>query len=566
MFGSTSRGCAALMTLATRRAVDGIVHRRRTRRRHGFGHRRCSTTTAPGAGSRTSAPSSTSPPAACSSDRSPTPAAPAASDRDGDVDVVAYDLATGTTTRHTLHAGLGGDDHNAPALHVRADGGYVAMYSAHAADDLTRWRTSLPTIWRGGSRSSSCATTRPSRTRTSWQRAASTSSRSCAASTSTRTSSLARRRRHLAAWRPAARRARAALRALRPGPGGVVHLITTEQHPDAAPTSIYHGIVDGQPPLDVRRHRARPRPHRRRRRGARPPLAAVPRRTGRAGMDDRRRGRRHRPRVRRRLGASRWHERLPLRPPGAPTAGTSTASPQRAAASTPTNRTTPGSPRSIPTTRHASSCPPTSIPATGAPLVSDRDGRPHHELFDGRTTDGGATWSWTPVTEHSTVDNLRPIIPRWPGDRTALLWLRGDLHRLPRLRPRRRRAGASDRRDRRDRLTSLPRFGQADQRSRRLGASSPRPAAPINAGRSARPRTERARLAGSQSCDTARSGGPTTADPSDDADRCVDQRLQAEPSGGRRHEQQPGIGHRSGQRRRCRSDRSILASPKVPPR
>ncbi|HEU4840221.1 MAG TPA: hypothetical protein VFT09_02235, partial [Ilumatobacteraceae bacterium] len=31
--------------------------------------------------------------------------------RDGDVDVVAYDLTAGTTTRHTLHAGLGGNDH-----------------------------------------------------------------------------------------------------------------------------------------------------------------------------------------------------------------------------------------------------------------------------------------------------------------------------------------------------------------------------------------------------------------------------------------------------------------------
>jgi len=50
---------------------------------------------------------------------------------------------------------------------------------------------------------------------------------------------------------------------------------------------------------------------------------------------------------------------------------------------------------------------------------------PHYEIFDGRTPDQGATWSWTPVTEGSSVDNLRPIVPAWTSGRSALLWFRG---------------------------------------------------------------------------------------------------------------------------------------------
>jgi hypothetical protein len=65
-------------------------------------------------------------------------------------------------------------------------------------------------------------------------------------------------------------------------------------------------------------------------------------------------------------------------------------------------------------------------PVTGAPLVSAADGRRHRELFRGTTADEGATWSWTPFTANSTVDNLRPIIPKWDDPRTALVWMRGE--------------------------------------------------------------------------------------------------------------------------------------------
>lgn len=51
----------------------------------------------------------------------------------------------------------------------------------------------------------------------------------------------------------------------------------------------------------------------------------------------------------------------------------------------------------------------------------------HHEIYAGRTTDGGARWSWTAVTENSDVDNLRPIVAPGDPDRVALLWFRGEM-------------------------------------------------------------------------------------------------------------------------------------------
>ncbi len=68
-------------------------------------------------------------------------------------------------------------------------------------------------------------------------------------------------------------------------------------------------------------------------------------------------------------------------------------------------------------------------PKTGAPLVSTGDGQRHYEIFKGVTTDGGATWNWTPITENSTADNIRPIVPSWDETSTALLWLRGTYTR-----------------------------------------------------------------------------------------------------------------------------------------
>jgi hypothetical protein len=67
-------------------------------------------------------------------------------------------------------------------------------------------------------------------------------------------------------------------------------------------------------------------------------------------------------------------------------------------------------------------------PATGAPLISSADGRRHWELFQGTTADRGASWDFSPLTSDSSEDQLRPVIPRWPGGPRAILWTRGTLN------------------------------------------------------------------------------------------------------------------------------------------
>jgi hypothetical protein len=47
------------------------------------------------------------------------------------------------------------------------------------------------------------------------------------------------------------------------------------------------------------------------------------------------------------------------------------------------------------------------------------------EICKGVTADSGTSWNWTPVTQNSTSDNLRPIVPLWDNNNTALLWCRG---------------------------------------------------------------------------------------------------------------------------------------------
>jgi BNR repeat-containing family member len=52
-----------------------------------------------------------------------------------------------------------------------------------------------------------------------------------------------------------------------------------------------------------------------------------------------------------------------------------------------------------------------------------------HEIFKGITSDGGATWTWTPITWDSPVDNLRPTVAIWDANDTAVLWFRGTMSR-----------------------------------------------------------------------------------------------------------------------------------------
>jgi hypothetical protein len=52
----------------------------------------------------------------------------------------------------------------------------------------------------------------------------------------------------------------------------------------------------------------------------------------------------------------------------------------------------------------------------------------YHEIYEGVTCDHGKTWKWVPITQNSTWDNLRPIVPKWDSSHLALLWLRGTFN------------------------------------------------------------------------------------------------------------------------------------------
>ncbi len=65
-------------------------------------------------------------------------------------------------------------------------------------------------------------------------------------------------------------------------------------------------------------------------------------------------------------------------------------------------------------------------PRTGEPLMSASDGRRRYEIYRGVTADGGASWSFEPITRDSEQDNLRPIVPAAPAGVRVVLWLRGE--------------------------------------------------------------------------------------------------------------------------------------------
>jgi hypothetical protein len=47
-----------------------------------------------------------------------------------------------------------------------------------------------------------------------------------------------------------------------------------------------------------------------------------------------------------------------------------------------------------------------------------------HEIWKGVTTNHGVSFSWAPITQNSSHDNLRPIVPAWNANNLALLWFR----------------------------------------------------------------------------------------------------------------------------------------------
>ena len=348
--------------------------------------------------------------------------------RHGNVEVVAYDLASGSTRRSVLHRNLQADDHDSAALYVRPDGRTVAMYSMHATDRLTRWRvtrqTGNPTSWE------------PERT---FDHGAPTTYSNVYTATEAddlyafvravgRDPHILVSHDHGSTWGRGGRLldgpGRPYVRYAATGSGGI-HLIATEQHPDDYANGIYHGVVaDGQllrsdgTAVDTNLFDA----------SAAPPESLTEvfssDATRRAWTVDLQVDRDGHPYAAFSVhsGASRnryfyarfdgtdWHvhfmahagsELYRDQPHYTGLIALDPHDPNRAFISTDVD------------------------PVTGMPLISNSDQRRHHELFEGVTVDGGASWSWRALTSNSTVDNIRPIVPLWDPDHTALLWLRG---------------------------------------------------------------------------------------------------------------------------------------------
>lgn len=78
-------------------------------------------------------------------------AAPDGDAESGDVDVHWYDVGSGRQGSYELHDRLERDDHDNAALLLRPDGRYLAVYSRHGSDHLTRYRITVrphdPTEW-----------------------------------------------------------------------------------------------------------------------------------------------------------------------------------------------------------------------------------------------------------------------------------------------------------------------------------------------------------------------------------------------------------------------------------
>jgi len=358
--------------------------------------------------------------------------------RHGDVEVVQYDLESGATSRATIADRFQADDHDSAALYVRSDGRYLAMYSRHDSDSMSRWRVSAragdATEWSAPSAFDNGAPTSYSNVYAMPYENAGRGRLYAFTRTTGRDPHFLVSDDHGSTWSLGGR--------LLDGPGrpylryaadgaGRIHTLTTEQHPDDFANGIYHGVVErGQL------------------RGSNGELVDHDLFDGRANAPE------ELSRVFVSDGDERaWAIDVAIDASGNPYGVFSVRSTDERVAGGTRHRYLAarfdGDRWRVSFLAHAGSAlydaepsytglvalhptDPDRVfvstdvhPATGVPLVSALDGRQHHELFEGRTDDDGVTWSWTPLTTDSRVDNIRPIVPPWDSHHTIVLWLRG---------------------------------------------------------------------------------------------------------------------------------------------
>lgn len=353
----------------------------------------------------------------------------------GDIVATTYDFQTGELTHALLHQGLERDDHNAPALLVRPDGRFLAVFAGHNLDPWVRYRISNQAgtaekwgteqgVWTGGTVSYSNVYRLAAEGRTynfyrSGQRTPAYLISDDDGST----------------WRLGGQFLKADQPSFWPyvrytsNGEDEIHFLTTDAHPNqSAENNLYHGFIrdgnihrsdgtiagamaeggessvspsdltrifDGDPGnipwsssivLD---------------RDGNPCVAYTVAVSGDAGTDSRYRYAR--------WDGEQWTDAEIAR------AGTRLYPKEQFYTGLITIH--PDAPDRVFVSTDAH-------PETGEPLISDADGERHWEIFAGRFSGKSERWTWTPITEDSTEDSLRPVVASGDGHQ-ALLWMRG---------------------------------------------------------------------------------------------------------------------------------------------
>ena len=352
----------------------------------------------------------------------------------GDTDLLWKNLRSGEAGHVTLHAQLEADDHDMAALLVRPDGRYLAMYSKHSADRLMRYRISErpgdPTAW--GEEQTVDTGANACYANLHWADAERKVLYDFSRTRNIQPNLLVSRDMG-ETWSDGGKVFRST-RADRPyvkyaSRRGRIDFITTDGHPRIVDDGIFHGYLehgvlhrsDGTEVGPLAREPESPY--------AAPdftPLMSRAQRFGGVAM--------HRA----------WTSDLHLDADGHPYAGFSARAEnldldhrffysRYDAQGWNTYEIAPAGPFLYEPENDYTGLvalhphdPDTVFIST---LIDPRDDAQleHYELFRGHTSDRGAHFTWTPVTWNSAEDNLRPVVCIWPGDTTALLWLRGSL-------------------------------------------------------------------------------------------------------------------------------------------
>ncbi|MBI9018295.1 MAG: BNR-4 repeat-containing protein [Phycisphaerae bacterium] len=372
--------------------------------------------------------------------------------RNGNIEVAAFDFATGNVEKFVLNANLQADDHDSPALLVRPDGRYLAVYSKHGSDNYSRYRISTNphdiTAWQpekiynpgAGTTYSNVYQFNDSNRIYNFHRALDWNPTMSYSDDQGQSWQLGGKLLTRLGDRPYVRYASNDIDA--------IHFITTEGHPRNVNNSIYHGYVkDGKVynsagvVIDNNIYDN----------NAESPTAYTKIFAANTVVDGN-------PMTR------AWTVDLEVDSngnpyaifqaridPGALSAGTDSLDHmffyarydgsdwlvnKLAYAGRDIYAASPNGSEDDYTGLVSLDPDDSSIvylsanvdPITGDALISSADNKQHYEIFKGFTADGGANWAWTSITENSSIDNIRPIKPASDGANSALLWLAGKYY------------------------------------------------------------------------------------------------------------------------------------------